>query len=588
MIVEAQVDVTRLAQPDLSRHQSQLIDDGKFDQAERSLKLWLKGNGREVGANISELELSRVLFWRGKPTEAKTHVEEVIQRDSQNTWAVSILGQIEVRLGNFVNARALFEHALKLDPNNHEAKTFLQGDMMDQMMEVKHLLTHRKLSPQGRIRVAELCQAIDFKRNKIINLQRGDLTQQQYDRLNLMLDMAEVGEDVDGDCSLRGKMDNAEEVVFYTSNAFGDAILGLSSIQALLKYFDLHPEKRKPIEIVTPFTEVFSGLAEQNPHIIKLKKIGKGHDMNEAQNYGQDLKERTKKTFAYTNSGPEVYDALLQEQSRNPQVVAMVDAYVNRLSSHIEPWRSPREPYPINLSYGGKMYRFMEMVLGEKLISSPDLVQVQIPLAQEIKQGNPQLLQRYGLTKNKYHCLNESASISSKRLSSIQMNEIINGMVAQCVAEEKSNSEIDGTRKVVFFQDPTSTDSLIKLIATLPPNIKKRIVIANEKFPQIASLASTAESVISPDTGIAHLSGAVGARTLILTTIADPYLWNTGGGNVDFLATPQAMASHESRTPVNMIEWGVDKPLLEQAFTSSDILFKWKALLQKRLLGTYG
>lgn len=578
-MIEA-ASVINLSQPDVSLRQNALVDEGRLADAENVLKLWLPNHDRDDKSHIADLDLGRVLFWRGKPTEAKDRLNKSLQKKPDETWSLSMMGQVEARMGNYDVARTLFEQALALNPQNDEALRFLTGDVMDQEIEVKRLLTHGKLSPRNRIKVLELCAAIDFKRNKKINLELDEFTQQAFNRENLILDSAQVGDEVDSELSLRGKFNEAEEVVYYTSQAFGDAVLGLSIIQAMARYFDRHPDKRKPVEIVTPFAEIFEGLSEKYP-FVRIKKLGKPRSPNEAEDYSNDLKTRQKKIFVLTNSGTDVFKALFQAKKDNS--LAVVDAFVDRYSRDLVPWHSINPPSGRISSYPAKMYRFFEMLIGEKLINYPPAVAVELPVSRAMQGKNSDLMRKYGLSPQKYYCVNESASQIAKKFSQEQLKEILTRMTLELQNED--NISGGGTRKIVFLKDPGAKDSFAAQVSYLPPEVKNRIVVADENLFGVAGLALGAKSILSPDTGIAHLASALGRKTLIIHTMADPYLWNAGGSNVEFLASPQALEAHDNLTPVNMIEWNSQEPITQHYFTAQDIVNRWKALTDKRILG---
>ncbi len=95
----------------------------------------------------------------------------------------------------------------------------MQGDAIEQAIEARRMLTRGKMNQRDKIRFAELCQAVDFKRGKRVNLERGEITQQSFDRMNMMLDEANVGHEVDSETTLRSQFNEAEEIVYYTSYA---------------------------------------------------------------------------------------------------------------------------------------------------------------------------------------------------------------------------------------------------------------------------------------------------------------------------------------------------------------------------------
>src|SRR6266404_6379779 len=89
----------KLAEQDVPNEQRKLVDQGNLSEAENLLKTWLGAHEAEPGSEQRKLELARVLFWRGKPSEARDRVHEIIEKDPQEMEAFSLLGQLEVRLG---------------------------------------------------------------------------------------------------------------------------------------------------------------------------------------------------------------------------------------------------------------------------------------------------------------------------------------------------------------------------------------------------------------------------------------------------------------------------------------------------------
>lgn len=572
------IDIPHPSSIDIGTHQRQLIQRGELKTAERDLRRWLTQNPSAKEAPIRQLELGRVLFWQGKPLEAKRELEDVLDTKPDETWALSFLGQVEVRLGNFQKAKRLFEEALALNPDNHEATTFLHGNTLEQAADARRWLTHRKLTPEGRTRFGELCLAIDFKMGKRVDLEDGIMSQQSLDRMNLMLDYAEVGEEVDAETSLRPAFDSANRVVFYGAEPFGDTILGLSAIDAMAKYFELHPEKQKPIEIVTTYPDVFDSLSEKYP-FVKVKSIVKEQGKTTAELYVDDLKQRQEKVFVLTNGDDKIYHPLRNARTEN--TTALVHAYVNRFALDLHPWQSPIPPYDQITSYPARMYRFTEMLLGEKLSANPARQELTLPISERITHDSATMARKYGIAKNTdVHTIVESASQISKKFSPDQLRELLIEMAKSC-AEQQRTTKKDA--RIIFIKDPAAPTSFADQIARLPEETRRYITVAEESLKNVQGILALSSSVIAPDTGIAHLAGAMKKNVLILYTMADPYLWTTGGENIGFLASRQALTAHENLTPVNMIQWSDNLAITQQAFTVEQIMEKWKSLTPPRV-----
>lgn len=550
--------------------QNALIDRGRFGEAERSLRLWLGNHAQnESGVNVRRLELGRLLLWEGKPSEAKAELESLRDSEGIKSWVASMLGQTEATLGNYDRARELFEEALRLDPGNHEALLFIDPhvDVVDQTRKLRRFLTHGRMTGRGYIEALTLTKAIDFRRGRKLNFETGEITQEAHDRYNLQLDAVQVGQEVNSEVTLRRQFDESEEIVFYTSQAFGDAILGLSTIQAFAAYFERHPERKKPVQIVTPFTNIFAGLTEKYP-FVTVKKVGEIRDPREGELYANDLRSRGRKTFAITNSGSEAYESL--QKARNKNTTAVVNAFVDRFSRDIFPWGRPK-PH----TYSQKLFRFMEAMLGEKLIASPANVVTDLPPSSAVIRAGEALVKQYGLNKSNFHCVVEAASKVSKKLSDQQFIDILTEMASQ----NRQEAGVFGTpAKIVFIQDIGAQDSFAPRVTSLPKNVRDNVVVIKDSLENVAGLITQARSVIGPDTGISHMAAAMGKPIVIVTTVADPALWNTGGKNVTMLASPEAYEAQRNLTPVNMIEWETDAPIAARSFTSGGIIDAWKKI----------
>lgn len=569
--------IASLSVSDLSQEQNRQVDEGNLTAAEELIRTWLTVNKRGDPI-IPRIELARILFWQGKPVEAKNYLEVALKDCPNNTWVLSFLGQVEARLGNYTQAENLFREALAYYEHNHEALTFLDSNVMDQLLNAKQLLTHRKISFRDALRVAELYSAIDFKHGKKLDFETGPITQESFDRFNIMLDIAEVGNEVDSQTTLREQFNRAEEIILFTSHAFGDALLGVALLQIIDRYFELNRMKTKPVEIITPFVDVFEGLAEAYPYV-RVKKVCGVKNINLVLLCADYLESKTKPVFAFVGADHEIYTPLAQIRKNKENILALVDAFVGRVSLDIRPWQSIFAPYHRITSLPARLTRFFEMVVGQKLVDKPTEVKVTLPLSHRMIERRAELLRKYKLQPLNYHVIVESASMKAKEISHEQYPEILAGLARQVELEEQESKET--LCKIVFSKDPFIEDSFAEKISSLPKGILKRMVVICEDLISLAALLSEAKTVLSADTGIAHMAGTLDIETLIIYTMADPYLWNSGGKNIEILASRRAKDAHYNATAVNMIEWSLDSRITHEEFTADEIVDAWRRVAKR-------
>jgi len=572
--------VAQLSIAELSQKQNGLVDGGDLAGAESLLRAWLTEHAGDEG-HIPRLELARVLFWKGKLIEAKECLEIAFDEVPDDTWALSFLGQVEAKLGNYVRARVLFSEALSIYPDNHEALTFLEGNPLDKLATVKKLLTRGRLSCRNRIKVGELFSALDFSRGVKLDFESGEITQESFDRFNLTLDQAEVGLEVDSPISLRDRFLAADEIIFFTTHAFGDAILGLGLLQGIIEFFEINPKELKPVEIVTPFADVFEGLAEAHDYI-SVKKICAARDPERGNIAADYLRRKTDKVFVITNAPRDSMKAAAEVSDEHENVIAFVDSHVERIALDVSAWQMSIQPYHRITALPARLFRFFEMLVGQKLTADPTRIKVQLPLPRRVRERQSELYRKYGLEPLNYHVVVESASVKAKEISHNQCPSILEGIAHHCALEEATSGR--RMRKIAFSKDPYTADSFANKLLSLSEQVRARTVVVSESLASIAALIARANTILSPDTGIAHLAGALNKETLIIYTVADPHLWHTGGQNVETLASRRAQSAHYNATPVNMLEWSGGNSLTEEEFDVHDILHAWRKVADRESL----
>jgi tetratricopeptide (TPR) repeat protein len=559
----------------VSREQEARVNAGDLALAEQILEAWLREQDGD-DSFVPRLELARVRFWRGRPRQARELLERLLRERPGDTWTTSLLAQVEIALGDHERARELLERAVALDPSNHEARLFLGGDVHDDALRARQRLTHGTPSPRARIEIGTLCAAIDFRRGRRVAIQHGPLTQAYLDRANLRLDGAEIGDDVDVPASQRAALLRAERIVYYTSHAFGDALLGLSAVTALLRFFELRPEAQRPIEIVSPYAEVLGALAEHHP-LVAVHGLSRPRDPAEAAIAAEDLRRRRERTVAITNAGPHVARALIEAARDHAHVVAVLDVHIDRHARGLDPWQSTRPPYRHLLAYPARLHRMMEMVLGIKLLDDPAAARVTLSLSAALSRVRAEALVRHGIAGAEYHCVVESASKKSKQFDPELLRTLLRAMAAECARQEHWSGR---RHRVVFCRDRQPEHSLAGCLAELPDDARRYLLDVDADLSELAGILAGAQTTVSTDTGIAHLSAALGRPTLILFTMADPFLWSAGGSHVRALWSHHAFAAHLNRTPVNMQAWEADRPVMAESIQTRDVIDAWRRCLE--------
>jgi tetratricopeptide (TPR) repeat protein len=534
-----------------AHNQQACIEAGDLEGAEHVLRCSIARRHDR----LAQLELSRVLFWQGRLDEALPLLEQ-LNAEREDPWCLSFLGQVLACFGERSRALSTFARALQLDPDNHEARSFLFGDALDQFLVAREHLTMRRLSWPEALAVAELCAAVEFKTGRSFARAAGPISQVAFDRTNILFDLARVGRPVERCLSLHERFGEARRVVFYTSTALGDSILGLAVVDALDRYFRLFPERRVPIEVVSPYAYAFGGLEHR---YLGLELTSLPSSSDHAADCSSHLCGQQAPSIAITNAAPQVYERLAAARAHD-RVRAVVDAHIDRIARGLHAWRCLRAQREIG-SYPARIARFMEMVVGHKLYDDPTSISVELERpAARTRAGRP------------YHCLVESASRRSKTFCPEVLVELLSLMAGYC----SSHGE-----EVVFCRDPTSDRSLVECVQLLPMVARSRIRVVTEPLPQMVDLLAGASSVVSTDTGLAHLAGALGVPVVVVFTAASPMLWHTGGANIRILATPSAWAAHANATPVNMLEWDTPRPLMRDVLTGQQVFSEWLDILPK-------
>src|SRR5215213_2537478 len=131
---------------EVRRVQTELLDRDQSEAAERITREWINSHPNSADYYVARLELARILFWHWGNDEAEEMTMALAEERLTDTWSKSLLGQIRVRQQQHEEAHRLFNAALALDTSNHEARSFMTGDVLDDVERARVLSTHHKPS----------------------------------------------------------------------------------------------------------------------------------------------------------------------------------------------------------------------------------------------------------------------------------------------------------------------------------------------------------------------------------------------------------------------------------------------------------
>lgn len=410
----------------------------------------------------------------------------------------------------------------------------------------------------------------------IFTPEKGAFTQQRFDSLNQRLDNSEIGKKLNLESSLREQFDKSSKVVIYPSMGVGDTILvGTSYAAALDKFNHLHPnEHPKQLEIVSPFVETIEGLSDKYPWV-KTTQIEISPEAA-----AKNMQQQPDGTFVLTSFWLPQYVKALND-NRNENITSLVDASIFRLADHLKPWQSGQQPVT---TYGARVGRFMEMLLGERMFEDPNQIIAEVPVSEKMAQVQKDikrsLVSLFGSDSIDIHSLMLSGSVQSKRFSVPQIQALLTAMAETCHKKDQDGSS--NPNRVMFVTDPdffkNEKTETLQMYEALSDQVKKYVKPFTGTLTEVGALESLSTSIISPDTGVGQLGSALGKKTLLLYTTADPYLWNTGGDNVHFLASKDALDAHKENTPTNLRTWdGVSKGM--GVFSVGEIIDAWDKML---------
>jgi ADP-heptose:LPS heptosyltransferase len=563
------------AYQEVRRLQNELLNQDNSETAERITRDWINAHADSVDNYVARLELARILFWRWKNDEAEKVTTILAEERVVDTWTKSLLGQIRVRQQRNNEAERLFKAALALDASNHEARSFMTGHVLDDVEKARALKTHYQLSWHGRIELAKLYDVIEFKRRSSVSLCNGPLTQSFFDRANLAIDCISLGEK----CSTPWAIDlrEIEKIVFYTASTIGDATLSLAAVDAFAKYFEMFPEERRTIEIVSPYAALFEGwLASggRDSPIGRIRALVYNHQNDhDFTNLLDDVRKQPDRTLLLLGVDPALINNEWEKSGR--KAASRVELHIDRLASGLLPWQSLKQPSEHITSYPAKINRMVEMLLGCCLAVEPSRPSVNIPPPAWAHKRAQQLMEDLRLQEFRTIAVVECASIASKRLSPERLQQILHAI-----------KEWAGTRPedylVMFCTDPDPIVSLADECRRISESIGLPTVVLDGDLHDLASLFVHCDFVISVDTGLAHVAASYGVPVLIMYAAADPYLWTTGGANVSHLIAPPAQTAHRNLTPVNMHVWENPRPILQTAMTSQHFYNELSNFLKKR------
>lgn len=566
------------AYQEVRRLQNELLHQDKSEAAELVTRDWINAHPNAADNYVARLELARILFWRWEIDEAEKITVDLTEERLVDTWTKSLLGQIRVRQQRHEEAQLLFKAALALYPANHEARTFMTGDILDDVEQARVMKTHHKLSWHGRTELAKLYDAIEFKRRSFANLRVGPLTQSFLDRANLAIDCMDPGEKRSTPWSIN--LREIDKIVFYTASTIGDATLSLAAVDAFARYFELFPEERRPIEIVSPYAALFEGWLNSSREDSPLKQI-RSLVYNHQNNHDfapllDDVSQQPDRTLFLLGVDSTLINNEWPQSKSGHEGSIRVELHIDRLASGLSPWHSLKPPSEHITSYPAKIYRMVEMLLGCCLTAEPSRTSVSVPPPEWAHARSQTLREKLRLKEFRTVAVVECASIASKRLSPERLQQLLHAIKEWADTHREEYL-------VIFCTNPDPIVSLADDCRRIAKAIALPTLVMDGDLHDLASLFIHCDFVISVDTGLAHVAASYGVPVLIMYGAADPYLWTTGGENVSRLVAPPAQTAHRNLTPVNMHVWEDSRPILQTAMTPKHFYNELSNFLKERV-----
>lgn len=561
---------------EVRRVQAELLDQNQPEAAERVTRDWINSHPDSADHYVARLELARILFWRWATDEAEELTTLLAEERLTDTWSKSLLGQIRVRQQRHEEARRLFKAALALDAANHEARSFMTGDVLDDVERARVLSTHHKPCWYSRIELAKLYDVIEFKRRSQVSLCNGPLTQSFFDRANLAVDCIAPGEKRSTPWSI--DLRDIEKIVFYTASTIGDAALSLAAVDAFTRYFEIFADERRPIEIVSPYASLFEGWLHSRggAAIGQIRSLvynhQNDHDFRQLLN---DVSAQPDRTLFLLGIDPALMNNEWPVPEAGRKTSIRVELHIDRLASGLLPWHCRKPSSEHITSYPAKIYRMMEMLLGCCLAAEPSRLAVRIPPPVWGQQRARKLTEKLRLKEFRTIAVVECASIASKRLSPERLQQVLQAVKEW--TETRAENYL-----VIFCTNPDPIVSLADDCRRIAKSLMLPTLVLDGDLNDLASLFIHCDFVISVDTGLAHIAALYGIPVLIMYAAADPYLWTTGGENVSCLIAPPAKAAHRNLTPVNMHVWESPRPILQTAMTSRHFYNQLSNFLKER------
>jgi hypothetical protein len=417
-------------------------------------------------------------------------------------------------------------------------------------------------------------------------IETGSFTQHAFNRLNLMVEQTPVGDTIAGNGFLREKLAVSDKVIIYLVAHIGDTLLQASMIDTMAAYYAQHPDMAKPIEVVTPYAETLTGLQEKYP-FVQVTQVGQENQSRKEiyrQYYEHSRSYQPKPIFVISAVPIQHHEQFIRERRSNIQ--ALLHVHQDRFVTNVTPWKTLDFPQAEILSIPARLSRFLEISLGARIVADPSGIQAITPISSTWKDEQQRLMHMYGLSPYGFHCFVESGSVPAKKFSVDQIGDLLSAMVG------RENDERALTKQVVFIEDPNISneeeEKRKRRFELFPSSVRQRIISFRGSVKDVAILLSLCpQTVLSSDTGIAVLAETLGIETLVLFTVADPFLWNAGGENFHFLASQQALQVHQERKTVHdslKVNDGVSESTVENSFSTQDILNTWNSMRNSRTL----
>lgn len=300
----------------------------------------------------------------------------------------------------------------------------------------------------------------------------------------------------------------AEEIVLMMNPAIGDAVLSTPIILALNEYFKLNG-MMKNIVVVTKQPTLFKSLEKQYRGMVELVAE---KDLSTRFSRGAD-KERF-----IMNSNTYFTDysvfGLNRDQVQDTTRVMSIDC--TSWTTEEAPTKAGAikkyDPLP------ARIIRNIEEMTGQKLVEDIHQLDHFLEKGDLYDAQSQELKAKYGITAGeKILVISPGSSVTPKEWMPERWSEMLKSV----------KSKYPGVH-VLWLEDPNQQKR--ELYGAMVDRAKTEglhVSRVTEGLPYMNTVMSMADLVITPDTGLGHLAGALGKKNIMLTLV-NPVQWSTG------------------------------------------------------------